>query len=169
MWSSVQQHGSSPLARGLLPAWLSNGEHVRIIPARAGFTPQASPPPGILRDHPRSRGVYDGGEWLVGAGLGSSPLARGLRGRLSSRRRGTGIIPARAGFTRSCPSASRPATDHPRSRGVYLSGDKVTHVADGSSPLARGLRRPDRPGRRYERIIPARAGFTVSDVPRENS
>ena len=50
--------------------------------------------------------------------------------------------------------------DHPRSRGVYDTGLDEPAVAQGSSPLARGLlaRGPkltDRSG-----IIPARAGFT---------
>ena len=52
-----------------------------------------------------------------------------------------GIIPARAGFTTSSGTARWPATDHPRSRGVYAgSGDEVCC---------------------WLGIIPARAGFTL--------
>ena len=73
------QHGSSPLARGLLMVRLKNRDTGGIIPARAGFTrrPPCSCPPG--KDHPRSRGVYSppGGPGRPSAG--SSPLARGLR------------------------------------------------------------------------------------------
>ena len=96
------------------------------------------------------------------AGLGSSPLARGLPlegGRSAVILR---IIPARAGFTLRPRPSSLCRGDHPRSRGVYLERGWYSLYASGSSPLARGLhRRP--PGRRLgRRIIPARAGFTPS-------
>ena len=96
----------------------------------------------------------------VGAVAGSSPLARGLRNWRRSLRVRTGIIPARAGFT--SPGASRKLTsqDHPRSRGVYFLMGMDDSRAEGSSPLARGLRA--RASFRFGRlwIIPARAGFT---------
>ena len=49
------------------------------------------------------------------------------------------IIPARAGFTST--SKGRPArsADHPRSRGVYAAYGERAQLAEGSSPLARGL------------------------------
>ena len=50
--------------------------------------------------------------------------------------------------------------DHPRSRGVYLQAGQAKVTGEGSSPLARGLRRRHlHPGDRAG-IIPARAGFT---------
>ena len=95
--------------------------------------------PGVV-DHPRSRGVY--ADVLVGAGRheGSSPLARGLptRRRAPRRRR----------------------WDHPRSRGVYLNSVVQIDEVMGSSPLARGLPCLDSFRGGWERIIPARAGFT---------
>ena len=135
----------------------------------------------VVRDHPRSRGVYvvyEIGRIPYG---GSSPLARGLLLDLLRRSIQVGIIPARAGFTSSrTPSISR-RPDHPRSRGVYPGRpERVTHMW-GSSPLARGLlasvtaltsQPPDHPRSRGvyglrllpchfgPRIIPARAGFT---------
>ena len=52
--------------------------------------------------------------------------------------------------------------DHPRSRGVYTgTGDNRTNTA-GSSPLARGLRFNFHSHPVKSRIIPARAGFTIS-------
>ena len=75
-----------------------------------------------------------------GSGWGSSPLARGLLGRPRPVRGFARIIPARAGFTTAPGCPSRPARDHPRSRGVYL------------------FHTPDPPSRVW--IIPARAGFT---------
>ena len=72
----------------------------------------------------------------------------------------TGIIPARAGFTRRCAGISPPARDHPRSRGVYLCCTAAGAFNLGSSPLARGLREEYEEGGFVGRIIPARAGFT---------
>ena len=94
--------GSSPLARGLrgivkIPLY---GD--RIIPARAGFTPERLSVSVRPRDHPRSRGVY---RFMVNARdccLGSSPLARGLHNIIKNKDTSGGIIPARAGFTPTC-------------------------------------------------------------------
>ena len=132
--------GSSPLARGLprRPGWRVGG--VRIIPARAGFTPGLRLGGRRGRDHPRSCGVYAGRLGSPRGRPGSSPLARGLRarrGRVPRRRR---IIPARAGFTR-----------------IH---DVLVAIVNGSSPLARGLRRHYFVNLNHRRIIPARAGFT---------
>ena len=71
--------GSSPLARGLLGTVLAVQPLTGIIPARAGFT---APCPISVRapsDHPRSRGVYAWCGKVAVDGVGSSPLARGLR------------------------------------------------------------------------------------------
>ena len=74
-------NGSSPLARGLRRQGRRPGRARRIIPARAGFTTSARPPPRRPRDHPRSRGVYRARSMTWPVGVGSSPLARGLRSR----------------------------------------------------------------------------------------
>ena len=74
---------------------------------------------------------------------GSSPLARGLP------------------WPRSSAWAQQ---DHPRSRGVYELPPHTHEIGEGSSPLARGLRRRRRPPRRQGRIIPARAGFTADSA-----
>ena len=113
-------------------------------------------------DHPRSRGVYAETVTARMRVMGSSPLARGLRGDGVDDRLGPGIIPARAGFTGSMRSPKRTAGDHPRSRGVYPAAVIVDGDFAGSSPLARGLPRRRRPRHRRGRIIPARAGFTAS-------
>ena len=78
----------------------------------------------------------------------------------------TGIIPARAGFTRRGRLCARPVTDHPRSRGVYKSSNGALACLPGSSPLARGLPLRHRAPRAVRRIIPARAGFTQRAWPR---
>ena len=113
--------GSSPLARGLQRSAIARGLCMRIIPARAGFTSVHQEGQDRDRDHPRSRGVYRADEPVRHRPVGSSPLARGLRGggrRPESRYR---IIPARAGFTHRARPPRPPNQDHPRSRGVYPS------------------------------------------------
>ena len=139
---------------------------MRIIPARAGFTQNRSPPKSPQTDHPRSRGVYCRSACQTQTGWGSSPLARGLPGLTVGEVRIPGIIPARAGFTVIGSSPIRGSTDHPRSRGVYPSFLCFYFCERGSSPLARGL--PHHVGRppRHHRIIPARAGFTPTGRPR---
>ena len=95
--------GSSPLARGLLAAAVTLLVPLGIIPARAGFTERLARPEGCRPDHPRSRGVYTSTRANTVEPAGSSPLARGLLPQSHSLRRRAGIIPARAGFTRSRP------------------------------------------------------------------
>ena len=131
--------GSSPLARGLQPFKHFLGHGPGIIPARAGFTPQAPAPRPRPGDHPRSRGVYEHNPPGWSQRGGSSPLARGLPGtRLLPASRG-GIIPARAGFTFAASLNVRHNWDHPRSRGVYADHVRSLLTTMGSSPLARGL------------------------------
>ena len=93
--------GSSPLARGLQFRVDVLVVGVRIIPARAGFTRRPSAAPRRSWDHPRSRGVYTRQIRQRLRHNGSSPLARGLPTHTVGGRFALGIIPARAGFTRS--------------------------------------------------------------------
>ena len=111
-------------------------------------------------DHPRSRGVYPGGDRGADFAAGSSPLARGLPACASRLSRPSRIIPARAGFTPPSRPRRRPWWDHPRSRGVYRPGRGASTIIPGSSPLARGLLNSGRVQAALPRIIPARAGFT---------
>ena len=77
-----------------------------------------------------------------------------------------GIIPARAGFTSPHPVLPLLRADHPRSRGVYRMGSGTSDPRLGSSPLARGLPDTDLKDRFKARIIPARAGFTMTRILR---
>ena len=152
--------GSSPLARGLPVEAAPEVIRAGIIPARAGFT---RPRSGFLRtrrDHPRSRGVYSRLLPARPCSLGSSPLARGLPPLSLAASRGSGIIPARAGFTAGVAKLAIGFPDHPRSRGVYPTLDNAVSEISGSSPLARGLRGACAPRGVLGGIIPARAGFT---------
>ena len=132
--------GSSPLARGLPSRGPMQIDAGRIIPARAGFTQCCSCHVPFVRDHPRSRGVYVSSTVRPRPPLGSSPLARGLHQSPEDRCWRRGIIPARAGFTRTSLVVVVDLADHPRSRGVYR------------------VYAPDDLGVTW--IIPARAGFT---------
>ena len=152
--------GSSPLARGLLVAGAQRRREDGIIPARAGFTHPTWTPARYVRDHPRSRGVYWAGSPAPSPPPGSSPLARGLPDPARIPAAGRGIIPARAGFTRSECRGSWRSRDHPRSRGVYRRTGCLSCSRIGSSPLARGLRWAFRAAEEEGGIIPARAGFT---------
>ena len=153
--------GSSPLARGLLAAGGGRRALRGIIPARAGFTFLRERGHAGAPDHPRSRGVYHNERAFLAEAIGSSPLARGLRGLSVAFRGRRRIIPARAGFTAPCTRPRGRPRDHPRSRGVYVTICLWWRLARGSSPLARGL--PPYPGsvELDPGIIPARAGFTA--------
>ena len=152
--------GSSPLARGLRLREVHSPAGLRIIPARAGFTSAFPASRDWGADHPRSRGVYRRRMSAWCASRGSSPLARGLLPVMEDGAVRLGIIPARAGFTSRDGGWCCASWDHPRSRGVYSAPDRAARSAEGSSPLARGLR-PRRLRSCHRRwIIPARAGFT---------
>ena len=150
-----------PRSRGVYAVMIFKGAVPSgIIPARAGFTRRIRGPPGSGRDHPRSRGVYTRTSVAPCVPCGSSPLARGLLPASDPLPSWAGIIPARAGFTMTRPTALFSTTDHPRSRGVYAAALGRIAVSYGSSPLARGLRDPPPGHVPGPGIIPARAGFT---------
>ena len=157
--------GSSPLARGLQVDGQLKILGVGIIPARAGFTQQGMGGLHGGADHPRSRGVYVHDHARDHECEGSSPLARGLRVFSTAQHLEIGIIPARAGFTDLLSKFPSGTSDHPRSRGVYVSEDGCERAWLGSSPLARGLPRLLHLSSNVPRIIPARAGFTPSGAP----
>ena len=164
-----ERGGSSPLARGLRQVADDRTGLLRIIPARAGFTPASRRPAHGAADHPRSRGVYSADSVAMGDSPGSSPLARGLRRDLEDDDVVVRIIPARAGFTAPRAAPLCRFQDHPRSRGVYTVFGSVAASSGGSSPLARGLHRA--PVRHAARrgIIPARAGFTCPATGRSSN
>ena len=165
----LRRDGSSPLARGLRSPVKLKAEFIRIIPARAGFTRAGDCSGAQCRDHPRSRGVY-AVPWDCGTIVsGSSPLARGLRRTSAPNNGPSGIIPARAGFTILLFTLEVCRGDHPRSRGVYSPSPETCPDRAGSSPLARGLPTPGSHCFYPNRIIPARAGFTLLSAPLEHS
>ena len=157
----IEVVGSSPLARGLPRRAELRVTLDGIIPARAGFTGYTSCDECRRQDHPRSRGVYDGGQGDGSSNLGSSPLARGLQPPLPGAAGRPRIIPARAGFTVEGVGGFPYGGDHPRSRGVYSPSTRSATTPVGSSPLARGLHGAHGAEELRSGIIPARAGFTL--------
>ena len=154
-----QAHGgSSPRARGaLLEPTLRVLLH-RIIPACAGSTVWGDVSKWIKSDHPRVRGEHiDTGDEVT-VTVGSSPRARGARGRFRVVDRCRGIIPACAGSTAPPAPSIRSHWDHPRVRGEHALENAPPKPGKGSSPRARGAHlraaKEIEPGR----IIPACAG-----------
>ena len=154
-----------PRSRGVYPTISPHGrDALWIIPARAGFTMPDPRGPGGVQDHPRSRGVYRRRPSRNSREAGSSPLARGLREAGEDQYGEPRIIPARAGFTDYPAGEGFGDMDHPRSRGVYSPAAARSGCGAGSSPLARGLRDAPFWEVRVDRIIPARAGFTIAFI-----
>ena len=153
-------HGSSPLTRGKRCAASHDGVEVRLIPAHAGKTWRRIVWASLRSAHPRSRGE----NWLVvvgdGCGDGSSPLTRGKPARIADDALVTGLIPAHAGKTMTCPSTSVTSRAHPRSRGENPARGGELAGAGGSSPLTRGKRIGRLNDLRQIRLIPAHAGKT---------
>ena len=109
---------------------------------------------------PRSQG--ENKQLLVAAASqrGSSPLTRGKRDRLRELRLELGLIPAYAGKTTRAPHSPSPRRAHPHSRGENCVDGDGDRVVSGSSPLTRGKRREQAPGREQVGLIPAHAGKT---------
>ena len=114
---------------------------------------------------PRSQG--ENKQLLVAAASqrGSSPLTRGKRDRLRELRLELGLIPAYAGKTTRAPHSPSPRRAHPHSRGENGVDGDGDRVVSGSSPLTRGKRREQAPGREQVGLIPAHAGKTASARP----
>ena len=85
--------------RGKPAPWNQTTIGVRIIPARAGQTPERNPRERSGPDHPRACGANGRPSEPVRADAGSSPRVRGKRPALGHPPIARRIIPARAGQT----------------------------------------------------------------------
>ena len=97
----VLDFGSSPLARGTQKPPRNLQRLPRLIPARAGNTVPECRAARRVPAHPRSRGEHKATMLVAAAHTGSSPLARGTRGRDPRRQMRNRLIPARAGNTKA--------------------------------------------------------------------
>ena len=132
--------GSSPHARGARSSWSGTFDPPGLIPACAGSTYMLRHCRPLSRAHPRMRGEHaTSSRWFRVPG-GSSPHARGARGRGPRPRPGRGLIPACAGSTMPGTSTSPTRPAHPRMRGEHDIRPIDPRIRLGSSPHARGAR-----------------------------
>ncbi len=150
--------GSSPHARGTHGSGGLGRGNSRFIPACAGNATARSIDFSNLTVHPRMRGeraiLVVRAMWATG----SSPHARGTHAAYlfdTARKR---FIPACAGNAGALLGTSQPEAVHPRMRGERPFSLFWRSYTVGSSPHARGTRRPRRHSLRPERFIPACAG-----------
>ena len=156
----MRDRDSSPLARGTRSPAAPLHRNARLIPARAGNTYTPGVTVNAHSAHPRSRGEHNPSLTLIGAVIGSSPLARGTPAARSVSKPQLRLIPARAGNTPGLSPPRRQWSAHPRSRGEHVLLKSGSVFDSGSSPLARGTRHVGFRVGRDTRLIPARAGNT---------
>ena len=159
--------GSSPRVRGKLISFSASCGVCGLIPARAGKTLGLTQGQITRRAHPRACGENGRIGVPVSLASGSSPRVRGKRTSTVSPSLTTGLIPARAGTTRSVCAAARRERAHPRACGENVASASEWGGTTGSSPRVRG--KPHRAvlHRHDARLIPARAGKTVHEVGRD--
>ena len=163
VWSASSGYmGSSPLTRGKRAVLRLHAVRVRLIPAHAGKTRQASGRRVLGWAHPRSRGENTVGVADTCLTAGSSPLTRGKPAVAGCTSRADRLIPAHAGKTSVFLSGYRRKPAHPRSRGENCVQVRPWDHCVGSSPLTRGKPDISRPGVAAARLIPAHAGKTAS-------
>ena len=157
--------GSSPRVRGKPRFGRAESVVLRIIPARAGQTRCLYFCFFCCSDHPRACGANLELATSADVNAGSSPR---VRGKLKQKQKTiicARIIPARAGQTVHWSAIASKSSDHPRACGANKYVPLDMKPADGSSPRVRG--KPpalvDKSG--GLRIIPARAGQTLSSTP----
>ncbi len=156
----VRHSGSSPQARGAPITMTSAKSRGRLIPAGAGSTDPGHDALLTCGAHPRRRGEHGRAPCGNSQTNGSSPQARGARGRGHAVRLGPGLIPAGAGSTGVNFQLVGVSGAHPRRRGEHHTQPFTWLDGGGSSPQARGAR-PQRPRAGVlVGLIPAGAGST---------
>ena len=148
--------------RGKPPNATAAADPTRIIPARAGQTGRKDLHGNGRPDHPRACGANGRSPRCKLSTAGSSPRVRGkhcCRTWWRSRRR---IIPARAGQTPAMPHRAGSSPDHPRACGANNTTDDSYNLDHGSSPRVRGKLTLGVHVGDVRRIIPARAGQTMT-------
>ena len=160
--------GSSPRVRGTPNATCWIGYPTGIIPACAGNTQYKSLISETNGDHPRVCGEHLPDTITTSKPKGSSPRVRGTPPLRCLRVSLYGIIPACAGNT-AWPAVSRgDSWDHPRVCGEH--GQPGGHQGGqlGSSPRVRGTQDAARLRPAPSGIIPACAGNTGLQMPRDH-
>ena len=130
--------GSSPRMRGKLPISVGGCPACRIIPAHAGQTWWCRCGSWRTPDHPRACGANAVLPSMLMDRSGSSPRMRGKQHPISELDRLRRIIPAHAGQTAPCYTATVVQADHPRACGANRCAMCGVCGDDGSSPRMRG-------------------------------
>ena len=130
--------GSSPRVRGTLQRERPFLEGLRFIPACAGNSRRAPPPPARSAVHPRVCGELARFAVIVSNRVGSSPRVRGTLRRRNAR--------------------SERRSVHPRVCGELMQAGQTAVGTGGSSPRVRGTRRGRRSGRRPRPVHPRVCG-----------
>ena len=152
--------GSSPRVRGKPHVAKIAPQLERLIPARAGKTQAAPLLKAFTPAHPRACGENPNFLAVDAKSEGSSPRVRGKQMIAWKMPPMGGLIPARAGKTRSMALLLTALRAHPRACGENLSSSSSAITAVGSSPRVRGKLywAANRMGSKG--LIPARAGKT---------
>ena len=162
--AGTPQAGSSPRGRGKQSTGRAPSNRRGLIPARAGKTATNCQTPTRGQAHPRAGGENFARYSRRYSPLGSSPRGRGKHRDAHPRRRQDGLIPARAGKTPTWSTPTVACWAHPRAGGENRTVLIRNWRCRGSSPRGRG-KHPRRPRcRPRHRLIPARAGKTLSDL-----
>ena len=140
-----QFRGSSPRARGTGLLFFLFRCFSRFIPAGAGNRFPPSSAPWSHPVHPRGRGEQGGGVIERGAGIGSSPRARGTGQHRDIDQVAQRFIPAGAGNSAGRSARTPAPAVHPRGRGEQFSDHAHVLSLPGSSPRARGTGVKSRP------------------------
>ena len=135
-----------------------------IIPARAGQTVWGGQRGASRADHPRACGANSSASAVTVTLPGSSPRVRGKQRASRQPDEHVRIIPARAGQTSPCCPHAIGSSDHPRACGANVVVSECHDCVSGSSPRVRGKRDVPVRIRVRARIIPARAGQTITGI-----
>ena len=133
-----------------------------IIPARAGQTATANSNLAQATDHTRACGANSTTTGADSWNNGSSPRVRGKHAGGRNIRVIARIIPARAEQTVRRGRGCAVAADHPRACGANNATQITARYVNGSSPRVRGKLPAYANPQQMVRIIPARAGQTLS-------
>ena len=162
--SCRRRSGSSPRVRGKPVGVRARGLVAGLIPARAGKTSPDDEDQRCARAHPRACGENAAAISPAVMIAGSSPRVRGklnVRGGGGTAGR---LIPARAGKTSAGNRIGWTTAAHPRACGENANMLIRECWERGSSPRVRGKRSQRRRRDEAPRLIPARAGKTLTEA-----
>ena len=150
--------GSSPRVRGTRASSNPRRHTDRFIPACAGNSPLACPPPRRDTVHPRVCGELSANAARSRSIAGSSPRVRGTLLSRIAREGFKRFIPACAGNSHRRCSSPLPIAVHPRVCGELFPELAAAQGTGGSSPRVRGTHSDNCVTSYRERFIPACAG-----------